>query len=75
MKIGAGRETKEDLIDHQVGLIIYKKIGDFINPGDVLLRIDYNSKYSSDLIEECLSSFTITKKPTKKPEVVFEIIK
>lgn len=75
MKVGAGRETKEHDIDHQVGLIIHKKVGDKVNQGDVLLRIDYNSKFSQSLIEECLSSYTITQVPTEQPQVVFEIIK
>lgn len=75
MKIGAGRETKEHEIDHQVGLILFKKIGDQVKQGEVLLRMDYNTKFSKELINDCLSSYTITPELTESPKVVFEIIK
>ncbi len=75
MKIGAGRETKENQIDHQVGLVVFKKIGDYVKQSDVLLRIDYNTIFNESLIKESLSSYTFSKHPINKPEVVYEIIK
>ena len=75
MKIGAGRATKEDKIDHNVGLLSYRKVGDYIQKGDVLLRVDYNKDFSDMLIEDCLSAYTLSDLQTEKPEVVFEIIK
>ncbi len=75
MKIGAGRETKENQIDHHVGLIVFKKIGDYVEKGDVLLRMDYNTIFNESLINDCLSSYTFSKLPINKPEVVYEIIK
>ncbi len=37
--LGAGRLTKEDKIDSSVGIVLNKKIGDFVKPGDVLCTL------------------------------------
>jgi len=42
MKLGAGRVTKEDDIDHTVGIVLNKKIGDTVNCGDVLCTLYVN---------------------------------
>lgn len=42
MKLGAGRLTKEDDIDHTVGIVLNKKIGDTVNCGDVLCTLYVN---------------------------------
>jgi len=49
--LGAGRYRKEDRIDPNVGIILKKKIGDYVEKGEVLLEIYYNSeeKLSSSL--------------------------
>lgn len=40
--LGAGRKTKKDKIDLQVGIILNKKLGDFVNKGDKLATIYAN---------------------------------
>ena len=30
-EIGGGRETKDDQIDYGVGIVLSKKVGDFVN--------------------------------------------
>ena len=41
--LGGGRETKEDRIDHAVGLEFHKRIGDRVEIGEPLATIHYNS--------------------------------
>jgi pyrimidine-nucleoside phosphorylase len=41
--LGGGRETKEDRIDHAVGLEFHKRIGERIEMGEPLATIHYNS--------------------------------
>jgi len=41
--LGGGRETKEDKIDHAVGLEFHKRIGDPVEKGEPLATIHYNS--------------------------------
>ena len=42
MVIGAGRATKEDEVDHAVGIELKKKVGDKIEKGDLIAEIYYN---------------------------------
>jgi pyrimidine-nucleoside phosphorylase len=39
LRLGAGRQTKEDAIDHAVGIRCLKKRGDDVAPGDVLAQV------------------------------------
>jgi pyrimidine-nucleoside phosphorylase len=39
-----GRNKKEDVIDHGVGLEFHKRIGDQVNSGEKLVTIQYNSE-------------------------------
>ncbi|WP_129598378.1 pyrimidine-nucleoside phosphorylase [Anaerophilus nitritogenes] len=41
--LGAGRETKESPIDLSVGIVLHKKIGDFIKKGEKIATIYANS--------------------------------
>jgi pyrimidine-nucleoside phosphorylase len=41
--LGGGRETKEDRIDHAVGLEFHKRIGEPVEKGEPLATIHYNS--------------------------------
>jgi pyrimidine-nucleoside phosphorylase len=52
--LGGGRETKESEIDLSVGLVLAKKVGDYAEKGDVLVRI-----YGNDLnkMEEAAAKY------------------
>jgi pyrimidine-nucleoside phosphorylase len=41
--LGGGREKKEDKIDHAVGLEFHKRVGDYVEKGEKLVTIHYNS--------------------------------
>lgn len=57
--LGAGRYKKEDRIDPNVGILLKKKIGDYVDKGDIILEIYYNSEErlssSIKLIERAVS--------------------
>jgi pyrimidine-nucleoside phosphorylase len=40
--LGGGRETKESEIDLSVGIILEKKVGDYVNEGDIIAYIHAN---------------------------------
>lgn len=42
MRLGAGRETKEDALDLAVGLVLAKKCGEFVSAGEPLAYIHAN---------------------------------
>ena len=48
-ELGAGRQRKEDNIDFSAGIILNKKIGDYINIGETLAYLHTNKE---DIIEE-----------------------
>lgn len=70
--LGAGRRTKESVIDYSAGVILVKKPGDTVEPGDVLGRL-----YTSDagLLEGAketfLSAYTIGKTAPEHQKTVF----
>lgn len=74
MKIGGGRETKEDKIDPSVGVLLTKKIGDYINKGDVLAKVYLNSDISDEVINDLDEAFAITKDKQEKTSIIKEII-
>lgn len=44
VELGAGRAQKGDSVDHAVGLIIYKKVGDEVKKGEPLFEIHANDE-------------------------------
>jgi pyrimidine-nucleoside phosphorylase len=42
MRLGAGRATKEDVIDHAVGIVLHKKTGDTVKKGEAIATLLVN---------------------------------
>jgi pyrimidine-nucleoside phosphorylase len=49
--LGAGRENKESIIDLSVGIVLHKKIGDFVKKGEAIATI-----YASDIEKQKIST-------------------
>jgi len=52
LALGAGREKKEDEIDYSAGIMIAKKVGDYINIGDTIATIYVNSETNIETVSE-----------------------
>ena len=66
LMLGAGRNTKEDKIDHLAGIVLNKKVGDYVKVGDVLAVMHTsNEKLFDGAIKTYLDS---TKIGDKKPK-------
>lgn len=56
MLMGAGREKLGDRIDHAVGLIVHRKLGDWVSKGEPLITLHYNDtsrlQDSEDLVAD-----------------------
>lgn len=75
MMLGAGRERKEDSIDHEVGVKLHVKIGDKISKGDKLFTIYSNKDNNDDVKTKLANSITITKEEVTKPPVIYKIVR
>lgn len=67
--LGGGRETKESEIDLSVGLVLQKKVGDFVRAGEPLAMLHANDIGRAEEAEKrFLAAYTITADaPEKKP--------
>ncbi|MHC5372273.1 pyrimidine-nucleoside phosphorylase [Enterococcus sp. LJL120] len=73
MMLGAGRKTKEDEIDHSVGLMLHKKVGDQVKAGESLMTIYSNTEDIADVKELLYQNVTIGG-PTEEPPLLHGII-
>lgn len=74
MVLGAGRATKEDIIDHAVGLVLNKKVGDKIAEGEEIATIYYNDdKNLENSKSMILEAYEISDKKTEVRNIVIEI--
>ncbi len=72
MKLGAGRATKEDVIDFGAGIILHKKPGDRISAGDVIATLYTDKKDALDEAEALvLSSLTFSETEVAKKEMIY----
>jgi pyrimidine-nucleoside phosphorylase len=74
MRLGAGRATKEDTIDTNVGIVLNKKVGDKVEKGDVLAYVYNNKDDITEEIRTILNAFTITESLVEKNPLIIEII-
>ncbi|MCK5387650.1 MAG: pyrimidine-nucleoside phosphorylase [Candidatus Izimaplasma sp.] len=74
MKLGAGRETKEDPIDPDVGIILKKKVGDKVEKGEILALLYNNKDNIENILDEVLEAFVVTKEKVEKKSIILEII-
>ena len=69
--LGAGRKTKKDKIDLQVGIILNKKIGDFVNKGDKLATIYANDiAKAKDTENELLKTYKIGQEKIEENTII-----
>ena len=70
--LGAGRLTKEDVIDFNAGIILNKKIGDPVKQGDVLATLFTNQQANKEHLHGVLSAFTIVKNLVVGNPIIYE---
>ena len=72
-KIGAGRNSLDDIIDHEVGLVLTKKVGDYVSKDEELVKVYLKNKDIS--ISEILKCYRIEPELTNNPQLIFGIVK
>lgn len=74
MKLGGGRQTKDDEIDYSVGLVLNKKIGDYVKKDEVLVWVHTNSGLNEELKNEILNAYHFTSDFVVKPVLIDEVL-
>lgn len=75
MHLGAGRATKEDTINHAVGLKINCKKGDSIKAGDILCYVYHDNELTKDWLREINKAFVLTGDKVEASKLIEKILK
>lgn len=74
MLLGAGRATKESVIDLAVGLVLNKKIGDEVKKGDSLVTIHSNFEDIGEVKEKLYENIKVSSNKVNAPTLIYEEI-
>ena len=75
MVIGAGRATKEDEVDHAVGIELKKKVGDKVEKGELIAEIYYNDDKNVESSKNMLlDAYVIGNEKIENIKNILEII-
>ena len=74
MLLGGGRETMNDIIDPAVGIVLNKKIEDYVQPGDVLAYVHTNGKNTETVLNRVYNAFEFGTHLHKK-ELILKVIR
>jgi len=75
LELGAGRRTKNDIIDHKAGIVLYKKIGDRLSKNDIVCELHSESRSKIKLAEKMIvDSIKISKTKPSIPKLIKKII-
>lgn len=74
MEIGAGRETKDDVIDPAAGLVLNFKKGEKIHRTDVLAWIHHNRPLSSAWKKRFMECFEVCEAKPEEEPLIYKIL-
>lgn len=74
MLLGAGRKTKDDLIDFAAGITLHKKIGDKVEAADVLCTLHTNKEDVKEAVQRSLNAYKITRDKPIIEKYIYEIV-
>ena len=75
MRLGAGRETFDDVIDMAAGIVLNKKVGDQVKKGDVLCVVHTNKEDFDPILKDIEEAFSIVDEFVPYPPTVHDYIK
>ena len=74
MRLGAGRETFDDVIDMSAGIVLSKKVGDKVAKGDVLCTVHTNKDDYASVLKDIQKAFVIVDGFVEYPPTVHDYI-
>lgn len=74
--LGGGRETKESAVDLSVGLVLQKKVGDYVRKGDTLAILHANdAEKAENAAKRFQAAYTITSEAVERAPFIKRILK
>ena len=75
MILGAGRETKDDELDLSAGIVLKKKVGDFVNEGETLALMHFNRENKfEDAKERLKNAYIISDKQSQPKRLIYGVV-
>jgi pyrimidine-nucleoside phosphorylase len=75
VRLGAGRRTKEDAVDHAVGIICHAKRGAEVVTGEVLAEVHARTEEQADVAtQEVRAAYELTDTPPHERHVLLEVV-
>jgi pyrimidine-nucleoside phosphorylase len=75
MGLGAGRAAKGDPIDHSVGVVVHRKIGDQVERGDSLFTVHANSEDQRDVaVTRLIQAFSFCDEECEPPPHLYQAL-
>ena len=75
MNLGAGRAKIDDVIDHSVGIILRKKVGDKVVKGDTIATIYANEKGIDIASKMIIDAYTMSQEEVKMRDVILKVVR
>ncbi len=75
MLLGAGRETKEDLIDYAAGITLSKKVSSHVEIGEVLCTLHTNREEYQEAYDKALDAYVISEEKPEKIPFILDIVR
>ncbi|QIK70187.1 pyrimidine-nucleoside phosphorylase [Erysipelothrix sp. HDW6C] len=73
-RLGAGRETKDDIIDYKAGIILNQDVGNEINVGDKLATLYSDTPINEQHITDAVACFVIDNDAIEKPQLIADVL-
>lgn len=74
MVLGAGRVTKDSVIDLAVGLVLNKKVGDYVAAGASIVTIHSNTENVEDAKRRIYEAYSIVEQEVSAPSLIYKEI-
>jgi pyrimidine-nucleoside phosphorylase len=75
LRLGAGRRTKDDDIDHAVGIVLHKKRGDSVAAGELLAEIHARDEPSATTaVADVVAAYTFSETEAAGHSVILDVI-
>jgi pyrimidine-nucleoside phosphorylase len=75
LRLGAGRRTKDDEIDHAVGVVCRAKRGDRIDSGEPVAEVHARDERGAEqAVGEVAAAYTIGREPPARTPIVLDVV-